>query len=135
MKDQDKERPNLVAEVARLRRRVEELEAAEAQRQGIEAALQESEGRYRSIVENSDDAIFLTAPDGRILTANAAACRMFGRTENEICQLGRAAILNASDPRLSHALETRSATGKFKGELTHLRRDGQLFPGEGCHHN
>jgi PAS domain S-box-containing protein len=95
-----------------------------------EAALRESEDRYRSFFAYSIDAILLTAPDGRIFAANPAACRIFGRTEAEICQAGRNGLIDISDPRLPAALEQRARTGSFRGELSLLRRDGTVFPGE-----
>lgn len=95
-----------------------------------EEALQESEERYRSIVENTDDAVLLTVPDGAILQANPAACRMFGWTEAEIIQLSRDGIVDITDPRLAVALEARKRAGKFRGELNFIRRNGERFPGE-----
>jgi len=95
-----------------------------------EQALLESEERYHSIFENSDDAILLTVPDGGILAANLAACRMFGRSEEEICQVGRTGLVDSGDPRLSLALEERERTGGFKGELTFVRRNGERIPAE-----
>ena len=50
----------------------------------VEKTLRESEDRYRSLFDNSIDAVLLTAPDGRILAANPEACRIFGRTEEEM---------------------------------------------------
>jgi PAS domain S-box-containing protein len=96
----------------------------------IEKELAESEIKYRSIVENSHDAILLTTPDGGIVAANTAACRMFARTEEEICRLGRSGVMDATDPRLEAALDQRRRTGEFKGEITFLRADGTKFPGE-----
>lgn len=93
-------------------------------------ALRESEERYCSLFENSLDAVFLTAPDGRILAANAAACEMLGRTEEEICRIGRDGVIDLSDPRLPAALEERARTGRFRGELTFVRKDGTTFSGE-----
>jgi PAS domain S-box-containing protein len=95
-----------------------------------EQALRESEDGYRLLFENSLDGILLTAPDGRIFAANAAACRMFGRTEEEICRLGRDGLVDASDPRLVIALEERGRTGRIQQELFHLRRDGTRFAAE-----
>ncbi len=53
-----------------------------------EAALRESEERFRSLYEQSLDGVLLTAPDGLILAANPEACRLLGRPEDEICAVG-----------------------------------------------
>lgn len=92
--------------------------------------LRESEERYRLLFNSSNDAILLTIPDGRILAANPAACRIFERSEEEIRQVGRNGLLDNTDPRLAAALEERARTGRFSGELTFLRKDGSKFPGE-----
>ncbi len=96
----------------------------------LAAAIRESEQRYRSLVENSSEGILLTAPDGRILSANPAACLMLGRSEEILRRMGRGAVADAADPRLGPALEERGRTGKFKGELRLLRADGTEFPAE-----
>jgi PAS domain S-box-containing protein len=93
-----------------------------------EAALQESEERFRSLYEQSIDGILLTAPDGRILAANPEACRLLGRSEQEICALGRDGVVDSSDPHLPALLEERARTGKVRGELTMIRGDGSRFP-------
>ncbi len=99
-------------------------------RKRAEEALRESEEWYRSLFQNSLDAILLTSPDGRILAANPEACRIFGQSEEEICQAGRAGLVDPADPRLPALLEERARTGKAKGELTFIRKDGSKFPGE-----
>ncbi|HUX40352.1 MAG TPA: PAS domain S-box protein [Rectinemataceae bacterium] len=99
-------------------------------RKNAESALKESEDRYRSLYESALDAILLTAPNGRIIAANKAACRMFGRSEEDILAGGRAGILDLADPRVALALEERRLTGSFYGELTFMRANGEKFPGE-----
>ncbi len=94
------------------------------------AVLDESEERYRRLFDTSLDAILLTAPDGKILAANSAACHTFGRSEEEIKAIGRNGIVDTADPRLAAALDERTRTGKFTGELTFLRKDGSRFTGE-----
>ena len=116
-----------IAEIAAVRRLLDE--SAQQQRQA-NAKLQESEERYRSFFSHSIDAVLLTAPDGRIFQANPEACRIFGRTEEEICNLSRGGLIDPADPRLGPALEERERTGRFKGELNMFRKDGSSFPAE-----
>lgn len=100
------------------------------ERKQAEAALQESEEKYRSFFENSLDAILITKPDGKILSANQAACQMFQRSEEMLCNLGRESIVDIDDPRLPVLLAKRERDGKITGELNFKRSDGSIFPGE-----
>jgi PAS domain S-box-containing protein len=90
-------------------------------------ALRENEERYRSVFENSLDAVLVTIPDGTILAANQVACRMFGMSEAELCRRGRSGLVDPNDSRLSALLEDRALTGKAQGELTMVKADGTLF--------
>lgn len=89
-----------------------------------ELALQESEARFRSLFEHSLDAMFLTFADGRIIAANPAARAMFGMTEEEICRVGRAGLMDSEDQRLGPALEERFRTSRARAELRCVRKDG-----------
>ena len=91
--------------------------------------LTESEARYRSLFENSIDGVLLTKPDGMVLSANSAACRMFRMTAEELKKEGRAGIV-VSDDRLEHSLQERLRTGRNQSELTLKRGDGTTFEGE-----
>lgn len=93
-------------------------------------AWEESEKRYRLLFESSLDAMLLTAPDGRIFSANRAACKMFSMSEQEIVQAGRAGIVDSTDPKLKPLLEERSKTGSVSGVVTMVRKDGSKFPAE-----
>lgn len=96
----------------------------------LNEALRTSEEKYRLVLENSMDAIMLTSPDGGVLTANPAACNMFQRSEEEIQRVGRKGLTVPEDPRLPELLTKRDATGKAKGEILMIRKDGTRFPVE-----
>lgn len=106
------------------------LGAALTRQRRAEERRREEEARYRLLFENSLDAILLTSPEGGILAANPAACRLFERSEAEICAIGRAGLVDPGDARLARAIEERARTGSFTGELNFLRTDGSSFPAE-----
>ncbi len=97
----------------------------EVEKKGI---LSTGEALYGLLFQNSGDGIMLTAPDGSILDANPAACRIFDRTREEILEGGRRGLIDESDPNLPALLAERQRTGCAQGELVARRKDGSLFP-------
>ncbi|WP_410509575.1 PAS domain S-box protein [Methanosarcina hadiensis] len=93
---------------------------------------QESEKLYHMLFEYSMDGIILTDPreGGKILSANPAACRMLGWTEEELIGKGRDIMFDLKDPLLSGLLEKCARSGSARARLTYRRRDGTTFPGE-----
>jgi PAS domain S-box-containing protein len=85
---------------------------------------------YRTALENTFDGILLATPDGPIQSANASACRILGRSEEEIRQLGRHELVDESDISFQRMLEERTRTGRTLGETIARRKDGSLFPME-----
>jgi PAS domain S-box-containing protein len=64
---------------------------------------------YRRAFDRVVDGVFLTRLDGTVEAANEAACRMLGRSEEELCRIGRAGIVDPSDERLAPALEEKTS--------------------------
>jgi len=92
-----------------------------------EKALMESEEKNRLIMNNSMDAVLLTKPDGSILSANKAACKLFEMTEIEICIAGRDGLVDPEDSRLYELLMLREKRGFAEGELNFIRKNGARF--------
>ena len=100
------------------------------ERKLAEQLINDNEQKYRSFFDNSMDGILLTEKNGNVLKANQAACDIFQMTEEEIIMAGRTGLVDMTDSRLKELLVERELTGKTKGELTFLRKDGSKFPGE-----
>jgi len=89
-----------------------------------EAALRESEEKYRRLFEDSRDAIFLASPDGKVRECNEAFCSLLGYTRDEAALLRIGEISLKSRYRLS-LLEEIDKTGSVKDfELRLKRKDG-----------
>jgi PAS domain S-box-containing protein len=95
----------------------------------IEKSLRMGDARFRALYDNSYDAVLLMKPDGRIVSANATACRMFGWSEQELKELGRSSVF-VMDERTYKAIQNREITGQAKAELTFRRKDGSTFEGD-----
>jgi PAS domain S-box-containing protein len=83
---------------------------------------------YHSLFTHSLDGILLTSPEGAILAANPAICRLLGYDEAELRALGRTGVVDTTDPQLAAALEQRRTTGRFVGQITLIARDGRRIP-------
>lgn len=98
------------------------------ERKKMEDAYKSIEARDKSFLKNSMDGVILGYADGTVYAANPAVCNLFGRTEEEMCALGRGGLLDLSDPRLQGLLDERKRTGKAEGEVTGIRKDGTRIP-------
>ncbi|EJZ18679.1 PAS domain S-box protein (plasmid) [Rhizobium sp. Pop5] len=99
-----------------------------------EEALRASQERLQLILKSAIDyAIFAFDRDGRIISWNTGACRIFGYEEDEI--IGRdARILLPPDDRdgaLEDEMKAAAERGRAENERFHLRKDGSTFWGSG----
>ena len=99
-------------------------------RRQVEQTLAQSERRYRLLFENSLDGVLQTRPDGSILSANPAACSIFGLDEAALRARGRNGLVDPADPRVAVLLAQRVRDGRTSGEITMLRGDGSPFEAE-----
>lgn len=102
-----------------------------SERKKAEAALQASEERYRNLVEQSSDGIFISDAQGRYLDVNSAGCEMFDYTRDEILRLSIADLV-APEEVLRVALELAHLLGgsPARSEWRFQRKDGTFFYGE-----
>ncbi|HXX95372.1 MAG TPA: PAS domain S-box protein, partial [Planctomycetota bacterium] len=106
-------------------------------RRSIEA-LQESEARFRTMVENAPEAIVvLDVESGRIVDSNENALRLFGLGRAELCQRGIPAISPELQPggrpspeAAKDRVAEAAAGGRPVFEWIHRNARGQEFPCE-----
>ncbi len=119
--------------------RTDELDAVvdslTAMRDGLKLAhdqLSDSERRFRVLIENSNDAIFLVdLPGGKLLDANPLALRAYGYSHAEMLQLTMKDLAVTEDvDRNSQLLGLLLLHGQALIELKHRRHDGRDFPVE-----
>jgi PAS domain S-box-containing protein len=98
-----------------------------------EAALRESEERFRKVFEEGPIGILLVGTDGRLQHANRRFCEMLGYSESAIIAVGLAGISHPDDWERDHPFVSRL----WRGEISHyhvekryLRKDGQAVWGQ-----
>jgi PAS domain S-box-containing protein len=84
MKDEDKTKEQLINELVEIRKRITALETTEIHLKKAEEALWESEERYRTLFEESRDALYITTPEGKFVNANQAMLTLFGYRGEEM---------------------------------------------------
>ncbi len=102
-----------------------------SERQRAQQALQESEERFRLLVEGVQDyAIFMLDPAGRVTSWNAGAERMLGYRSQEILGAPLARFSTAPDNRRGKPeqnLELAKLQGRAEDEGWRVRKDGSRF--------
>lgn len=96
-----------------------------------ETALLDSEARYRRLVDNAMDAIFLSDRSGQIVDANTQACRQLGYTHAELTAM-HVCDVDASATPESYSSLVSSLSGTSSAVISgmHRRKDGFSFPVE-----
>jgi PAS domain S-box-containing protein len=109
----------------------QQLQAQVRERQEVEQALRESEARFRALVEQSVDAIFVLDPSGKFLDANPRALENLGYTREELLNLSAPAVQKQLPVGGFAAAWARMAAGEIVVvDGIHQRQDGTTFPVE-----
>ncbi|MBD0336425.1 MAG: PAS domain S-box protein [Cyanobacteria bacterium Co-bin13] len=112
-------------------RDITQRKRSEAKRQQVELALQESDSRFRLIVESAKDyAIFTLDLNGIITSWNSGAERLLGYQEAEAIGYHSRVIFTPEDNERDQAeeeIQTALTQGRAQDERWHLRKDGSRF--------
>ena len=84
MKDEMHSKEELLKELAALRQRIADLEQMDRAHKQSQEALQESEERYRTIVEAQMELVCRFLPDGKLTFVNEAICQLLGEEREDI---------------------------------------------------
>jgi PAS domain S-box-containing protein len=100
-----------------------------AQRKVAEAALRESEARFRGAFEDSAVGMALVALDDRFIRVNRALCAMVGYTEEDLLTRTFAELTHPDDLPATRDLARRLNSGEIsssEAEKRYFRKDGEL---------
>ena len=94
-------------------------------------ALEESEERFRSLVDQAPDPIFVRDFNGKLILVNPRACECLGYTREELLQMSIADIVvDFESKRIKEKFDQLPPGETFTVEGLHRRKDGTTFPVE-----
>jgi two-component system, NarL family, sensor kinase len=102
------------------------LQSEIQERLRIEQALRESEGRYRDLVESSEDLIATHDFQGRILSVNPAPAKRLGYEVSELLKMSiRDLLAPRVRPEFQDFLQRVISTGSDRGRMVVLTKSGE----------
>lgn len=102
-----------------------------SEHRAAEAALRQSEGRFRALVEQAGDAFFLHTLEGRIVDVNRQACISLGASRETLLGMTVAQIEQGYAAEAIEGLMRSIAPGQILTlQGRHRRLDGSSFPVE-----
>jgi PAS domain S-box-containing protein len=100
-------------------------------RKQMEDQLRESENRYRTLFDSTNDAIFIHDMGGKFLEVNKVACERLGYSREELLQMTPADIDAAEhSATVQQRVEELNRIGHHFAEIIQVRRDGTTLPTE-----
>src|SRR6266700_6124394 len=121
---------NLVRLVPALKRELREAEVRRGRRLA-EEALHETESRFRKLIEQASDGIFVTDKEGNFILVNSRYCEMLGYSGAELLRLHSEVTYpeGEREKRAQHRAEVHERkTSRYERMIR--RRDGTCFPAE-----
>jgi PAS domain S-box-containing protein len=118
----DEQRSKAEAEVklmnVELEKRVEERSAE----------IQKSEEKYRSLIEQASDAIFLLDYNRNFIEVNASMCKMMGYSKEELLQLNVEAVIDPEELKtIPLAKDVVDSGQSISRERRYIRKNGSIF--------
>lgn len=132
MRDEQKTKQQLVAELAGMRQRVAKFEELETERKRMEEVLRESEAKYSTLVENSRDGIVILQ-GGVMKFVNTASLEIVGYTPEELLGIDFLKMVTPEDREMVMKRYADRMAGKEVPsiyEMALIRKDGITVPVE-----
>jgi len=112
-------------------RRAVEAHQLSVERKRAEEALKESESKYRNLIDQAWDAIFVIDSTGKMLLVNEQACQTLGYTQEELIRLNVADTYPVEERAIAAQRITMVQRGDhLRYERSMMRKDGTIFPVE-----
>lgn len=100
-------------------------------RKNAEEKIRQSEARYRELIEQAADGIFISDADGNFTLANTRCSELLGYSHDELLGMnGRETYLDEETDATTRRLKQLSTGHDLRYERMLRRKDGKTFPAE-----
>ncbi len=100
-------------------------------RMRAEQQIRESETKYRQLIEQASDGIFVSDAEGNFLLVNSRGCELLGYTESELLGMNGRETYLEEEKEIHAERMKRVRTGEvLRFERMVRRKDGSAFPAE-----
>jgi len=97
------------------------------ERKKFEEQIKENEEKWRGYVENAPFGIFIVDENGNYISVNPAACRMTGKTEDELLKINLMHFCpKGYEKHYLRHFNTLKETGKSEGDLKYIFSDSSI---------
>ena len=125
MRDQHRQKQDLINEVVALRKQVADLREEMAARRRVEEALRHSEELLRTLVDSSPAGLCLFNPDGATVAASAPFARMLGyESAAELLSVSRVLGVFAGGDERARVVQLIQRGEERLGDVLFRRKDG-----------
>ena len=101
------------------------------ERKKAEQHAQYSEARYKTLIQNAADAVFVFDFDARFIEVNQRACDNLGYSQNELLRMGIADVTPGFDLASRQPVWRQLEVGRPYAMISsHKRKNGSIFPVE-----
>jgi len=120
---------SMVSELSTLRQKINELEKSKAELMRVEKALRESEERYKSLIKQSSEGVYIFDPNtGKILETNNQFLKMLGYSEEELLSLAMYDIVNMDKQTIDMNIKRVSQNREYLSGLRQYKaKNGNLI--------
>lgn len=121
----------IIADITERKQAEEELRIALAAQNEAQRRAQNSELRYKTLIQHAADAVFVFDFDARFIEVNQQACDSLGYAREELLGMGVVDIVPGFDLASRQPVWRKLEVGKpYSITSAHRRKDGSLFPVE-----
>jgi diguanylate cyclase (GGDEF)-like protein/PAS domain S-box-containing protein len=123
-----KSKEQLMDELLELQKQIASLKSVQAERKNVESALRLSEEKYRSLVESTDDSIYLVNKNCRYMFMNKKHLKRLGLREDDYIGQEYSNFHSPEETRdFMEKIEEVFATGESALHEHKSQRDGKFF--------